>query len=741
MSEKHKSVGSLLNRAASVARKGDITQARALYNSILERFPKNERAKKALAALSASTSASPIIPTAATGATTGATGAPTFTLNPSASVAPSSFIPTPQNSGGDLPKFEKDKLVGMLEAENLEDAIAYAKELYKSYPQAPILPRVISMTYELQKKKGDAAQWAEELYRHEDGTLEDYMRMASNYGDDENYPKALAALEKAYELEPENIDVLRGFASCLCVMYEFQRGIEKYNELLKLEPENMLALRELVKACRESEVYKRAVEAIEKAHELEPDNIAIVIELGITYSTARLHKKAVATYERVIDMMKATTEPVADDDGYEIKIEGIYVSLAQALRESDQFERGFEVVALALELDDNMPEAYQCRGALNAAVRNKEAALKDFEKAISIRGDIANMWHVYSMHKKFKAGDEAITRMEDLLATCDVDERKDLDNRILWGFALGKAYADFGDVDNAFHHFSQAAYLRKEKLEYDFEEEKKRFEVLKTVFSPLHVGDYLTPPDTDYKKKMIFILGMPRSGTSLTEQILDSHSLVHGAGELNFMNEHTGELLYMFGLQPEVRMQKVAFDSIAKSYMESIDELACDAPYVTDKLPHNFARLGFILGGFPEAKIIHMNRDPIAVCWSNFQKFFPARGMAFSFDFETLGKYYKLYLDIMDFWKEKYPGRIYDLHYESLTSNQEVETRKLLAHCGLEWEQQCLDFHLNRRHVHTASQDQVRQKMYQGSSEAWRAYEKHLAPLIEELKGVHPLYR
>ncbi|MBE8219771.1 MAG: hypothetical protein HAW65_00485, partial [Alphaproteobacteria bacterium] len=317
MSEKHKSVGSLLNRAASVARKGDITQARALYNSILERFPKNERAKKALAALSASTSASPIIPTAATGATTGATGAPTFTLNPSASVAPSSFIPTPQNSGGDLPKFEKDKLVGMLEAENLEDAIAYAKELYKSYPQAPILPRVISMTYELQKKKGDAAQWAEELYRHEDGTLEDYMRMASNYGDDENYPKALAALEKAYELEPENIDVLRGFASCLCVMYEFQRGIEKYNELLKLEPENMLALRELVKACRESEVYKRAVEAIEKAHELEPDNIAIVIELGITYSTARLHKKAVATYERVIDMMKATTEPVADDDGYE----------------------------------------------------------------------------------------------------------------------------------------------------------------------------------------------------------------------------------------------------------------------------------------------------------------------------------------------------------------------------------------------------------------------------------------
>jgi len=168
-------------------------------------------------------------------------------------------------------------------------------------------------------------------------------------------------------------------------------------------------------------------------------------------------------------------------------------------------------------------------------------------------------------------------------------------------------------------------------------------------------------------------------------------------------------------------------------YLEKLTALKVHEIIITDKTPHNFLWIGFILSAFPEAKIIHLNRDPKAICWSIYKRYFSTKGHGYANDLDDLAEFYKLYIDLMSFWRERFPNAIYDLSYEDLTENQEEETRKLLAFCDLPWEEECLDFHQNTRIVQTMSAAQVRKKMYQGSSEAWKKYAVQLQPLVDGL--------
>jgi hypothetical protein len=171
--------------------------------------------------------------------------------------------------------------------------------------------------------------------------------------------------------------------------------------------------------------------------------------------------------------------------------------------------------------------------------------------------------------------------------------------------------------------------------------------------------------------------------------------------------------------------------SVNKKYLDSLNSFNLPENIIVDKMPLNFRYIGFILSAFPEAKIIHMKRDPMATCWSIYKYFF--NGNAYSYDQEDLARYYLLYKDLMTFWSKKFPNKVYDICYEDLTTNQEKETRKLLKYCDLEWDENCLNFHTNHRAVKTTSALQVRQKIYQGSSEAWKKYEAYLQPLIKGL--------
>ena len=224
---------------------------------------------------------------------------------------------------------------------------------------------------------------------------------------------------------------------------------------------------------------------------------------------------------------------------------------------------------------------------------------------------------------------------------------------------------------------------------------------------------------------------MPRSGTSLVHQILDSHYQVHGAGELNYLNKAVFPFIKENNSIDESGFSEKNLISIRHKYLNSISSLSFDEAYIVDKMPLNFRYIGFILSAFPEAKIIHTQRNPMATCWSIYKYFF--NGNAYSFNQEDLAKFYGLYKDIMKLWYSIFPDKIYDLNYEYLTSNQESETRKILEYCNLDWDENCLDFHINKTAVKTTSSMQVREKMYQGSSEVWRQYESYLQPLIKGL--------
>jgi hypothetical protein len=169
------------------------------------------------------------------------------------------------------------------------------------------------------------------------------------------------------------------------------------------------------------------------------------------------------------------------------------------------------------------------------------------------------------------------------------------------------------------------------------------------------------------------------------------------------------------------------------AYLEEIAGRASGKPYLTDKMPSNFKWIGFLLALVPGVKIVHVRRNPMATCWSMFKLQFRAHG--YSNDLRDLGEYYRLYEDLMAFWRQEFPGQIYDLDYELLTENQERETRNLLSYCGLDWEDRCLEFYNTRRAVRTMSDNQVRQRMYTGSSEAWLKYQDHLKPLSSILDG------
>jgi hypothetical protein len=213
------------------------------------------------------------------------------------------------------------------------------------------------------------------------------------------------------------------------------------------------------------------------------------------------------------------------------------------------------------------------------------------------------------------------------------------------------------------------------------------------------------------------------------EQILASHSQVHGAGELSLLHQILKTVNWR-----SADLDTIKFRELRHKYLAGLAGLGAPEWLITDKMPLNFLLIGFVLTAIPEARIIHTQRDARATCWSNFRQYF-SKQAEYSCDLHDVAQYYGMYSELMDFWHEKFPGKIYDLSYEALTEQQEAQTRQLLEYVGLEWQDQCLDFHNNRRPVATASAMQVRQKMYTGSSLEWRNYEQHLGPMIEALEG------
>ena len=546
--------------------------------------------------------------------------------------------------------------------------------------------------------------------------------------------------EEAAQLSEEQLDyVIQLYSSG-----QIDKALLSIKELIQDFP-NIPLLRNISGACNSAlgEIDSSII-SFNKAIELKPDYDEAYFNLGVAFHQTGQLGEAINCYERAISIKHAY--PTAHNNlglialsqgqldnalksfewavAYGPEYAEAHNSLGAALQELKQFEKAKVSFKKAVALNPQYAQGLHNLAILCEIINLPDEASRYYEKALAVEPNYAEAYRNQSRTKKYKKNDPQIAQMQSIYS----NDNLSISDKVHINFALAKVNEDLGNQKDFFKHLDEGSRLRKKQLNYNINETEEFHSSLVKLFSedkPKIKKLSLGPLDI----RPIFIVGMPRSGTSLVEQIISSHHSVHGAGELNnFKNIVTPALKnYIGNLTNTINEDDLL--SIRKNYIKSLMDLNVSEKIITDKMPVNFRMIGLILTAIPEAKIIHLTRNPKATCWSNYKHYF-ANENGFTFDQEDLARFFILYQELMGFWHKSFPNKIHDISYERLTTHQEDETQKLLKYCELDWDNNCLNFHKNTRAVHTASASQVRQKMYQGSSDAWKKYEKFLQPLI-----------
>ncbi len=377
----------------------------------------------------------------------------------------------------------------------------------------------------------------------------------------------------------------------------------------------------------------------------------------------------------------------------------------------------------------NLATAYRENGEMEKSDQIvKEEFIRNFKDL--------NYFCLYAINKSNSLSNEHIKYYNDIIKSNAKKDPTILKNQIKLCETFYIYYRNHKDFDKSSEYLLKMNKLQFSMKNYNLKLEENFFKTMKDIFS----NDLDFIPKKTGNIVPIFICGMPRSGTTLCEQILSSHSNVTGAGELNYLASLTG-IVTSVQVEQEVqdKFKKNVYDnnflqSVRQEYMKKLIERRENKElYISDKMPHNFVFIGLIKSIFPEAKIIYCKRDPIDNCFSLYAHKFVEMSHLYSYDQITLAKYYTLHSDLMNFWLNKYENQIYVLDNEELIKNQEKISKEIVNFCGLDWEEQCLRFYETKRQVRTASIDQVRQPLNNKSIGAWKNYKSSLTELIKQL--------
>jgi len=488
-------------------------------------------------------------------------------------------------------------------------------------------------------------------------------------------------------------------------------------------------------------------EIIKQAHtfrKANPKNAGVFTILGVTFASQNMLEQAIDCFKQVTVINPASAEA--------------HNNLAKALKDFGEHAKALKSFEKAIELNPKyilahlgmggvlvnlyrmeesveafkkvlklQPSNLKCQAYLAQAYMNlgrMDEARTMLQKILEIDPSFAEAHHNFSVMHRYK--DENEQHIKDMKIQL---QQKNLssEQKVFLNFGLGKAFADLKKYNHAFDHWKEANAIHKTSSGYRFEFDQgifDRIDHMKKSIPPLKskISDDFMP---------VFILGMPRSGTSLVEQILSGHSSVHAAGEMDYLGHAIKKYCW-----DTPNISTAMIESARKYYLTQINQMGISKPIFTDKMPLNFRWICFIRSLFPEAKIIHLKRHPMAVCFSNFRNFFPALGMSYTYDLKDIGSFYQQYDRLMSYYYKEYKDGIITVDYVELTQNPRQEIERLLADLGLEWEESCLKIEDNSRAVKTVSNIQIRDKIYTKSSEEWKNYETELAPLLNMLKPI-----
>jgi len=495
------------------------------------------------------------------------------------------------------------------------------------------------------------------------------------------------------------------------------------DKVIKLKSNDAEAFYNRAKVLFGSGKFEEALENFKKAIEIKPDYFEAYANCGVLLSKAGQFDKAIENFNEAIRLKP--------------DLAVAYSNRGNALSESGKTEEALASYDKAVQLKPDYANAFFNRGNVQSSLGLFDAALESYNEAIRLVPDYAEAYFNRSCLDKYsQMSDAELGFLEKQIKRKDISSA-DLKN---YYFTLANACERAGNYARHFELLLEGNRLRRREVNFDIMGEINACEKIKELFPERENGDPQPAHTSNTSLTPIFIVGMPRSGTSLVEQIIASHSQAYGAGELTKLRQIIKPIIRASADTGNPDNSAILRNNIERKinsdYLSYLENLNRPERIITDKMPSNFMFLGLILSAIPTAKIIHLQRSPMAICWSIFKHHFSGEGNGYGYDMDELAEYYLLYHDLMEFWKSRFPGMIYQLDYEELTENQEIETRRLLDYCGLDWEQSCLDFHASKRDVKTASQVQVRKKMYQGSSSAWMNYEQQLQPLLSKLKAI-----
>ena len=487
---------------------------------------------------------------------------------------------------------------------------------------------------------------------------------------------------------PNQPDALNLLGTLEATQGELMQGLELIYRAAMLRPRDPVILNNLGHTF--SKLYKSedAIKYLERAVAINPEFIEALNNLGSAYRMAGRPQDATICFESLVE--------------HHPDRPGGYVGLARLLHDEGKLTEAEELIR------------------------------KGMEKSPTNGAGFAALAQV----KKFKEAPPELEKMEELASP---DEKGGAERKGLL-FSLGKIFDDMGDYEKAFHYFERANAAVE--AESDVTQFVNHVDKIISVFTEEFFAER-----QDYgceSNRPIFIVGMPRSGTTLLEQIVSSHPQIYGAGELEYLNKLAQKSVEYCELHPTLApeypsnmlyMSKMGVEFLARSYLWDIKRHSTNADFVTDKMPHNFQNVGLVALLFPNVKIIHSKRSAMDNCLSIYTQSFNDFH-AYKKDLSSLGTYYTHYMRLMDHWEKVLPDRVLEVKYEDLVADQEGKSREIIDYLDLPWADECLTYYKAARSVLTASRWQVRQPIYKGSVERWRNYETHLQPLLEALGDV-----
>ncbi len=596
----------------------------------------------------------------------------------------------------------------------------------------------------------------------------DYPDALSNLGialfEQGKFDEALDHYDRAIAAREDFTQAHSNRGNALLRLKRFTEAERSYRRAIELQPDFPDAWNNLGTCLRELKRPEQAEGAYRRALELRPNDPDTLDNLALAVKDLERLDEAADLFRRALDIESRSAK--------------LYVHYASVLLDQDRTDEAAAAAERALSLSPNDHDAVNQMGRVAFERGELDAALAHYQRAIVLKPDLADVYNnmgnvlkelgrldeardafVHSLRldptvtgvyvnladsMTFAPGDPHLAAMEALAAKTDGLSKTE---HVHLDFALGKAYGDLRDYQRSFTHLEQGNAGKRAAIGYDEGAALALFDRIEAVFTPDLIA--AKSGDGNPSPMPIFVLGMPRSGTTLIEQIIASHPLVHGAGELRCLNDVVlsvrgpdGQTLPYPEFMPALNAAALA--QIGAHYVAAVRKLAPDKPSqadgaperaerITDKMPSNYYFLGLIHLALPNAKIIHTMRDPVDTCLSCFSKLFSAE-QNHTYDLGELGRYYRCYERLMAHWRRVLPADSFlDVQYEDVVADLEKAARRIIAHCGLPWDDRCLAFHKTERPVRTASATQVRRPIYKSAVGRWRVYEEQLAPLLSAL--------